>query len=62
MVRLSILIAKSAIKTIEKMYGIQIIIAAFMIMELATVVIVLWETFTGKNLVDVIWDLLGLND
>lgn len=62
MVRLSILIAKSAIKTIEKMYGTQIIIAAFMIVELATVVIVLWETFTGKNLVDVIWDLLGLND
>lgn len=62
MVRLSILIAKSAIKTIEKMYGTQIIIVAFMIVELATAVIVLWETFTGKNLVDVIWDLLGLND
>lgn len=62
MVRLSILIAKSAIKTIEKMYGIQIIIALFCIVELVTVVLVLWETFTGKNLVDVIWDLLGLND
>lgn len=62
MVRLSILIAKSAIKTIEKMYGTQIIIAVFMIVELVTDVIVLWETFTGKNLVDVIWDLLGLND
>lgn len=62
MVRLSILIAKSAIKTIEKMYGIQIIIALLCIVELATVVLVLWETFTGKNLVDVIWDLLGLND
>ena len=44
------------------MYGTQIIIAAFMIVELATDVIVLWETFTGKNLVDVIWDLLGLDD
>ena len=62
MVRLSILIAKSAIKTIEKMYGIQIIIALLCIVELVTVALVLWETFTGKNLVDVIWDLLGLND
>lgn len=57
MVRLSILIAKSVIKTIEQMYGIQIIIALFCIVELATVVLVLWETFTGKNIVDVLWDI-----
>lgn len=60
--KLTIIIIKSTLKTIEQMYGVWIIITLFCIVELATLVIVLWETFTGKNLVDVIWDLLGLND
>lgn len=60
--KLTIIIIKSTLKTIEQMYGVWIIITLFCIVELVTLVIVLWETFTGKNLVDVIWHLLGLND
>lgn len=55
--RLTFIIIKNTIKVIEEMYGIDILIALFIIVELVTVTIVLWETFTGKNLVDVLWDI-----
>ena len=55
--KLTITIIKSTIKTIEQMYGVWIIIALFCIVELATAILVLWETFTGKSIVDVLWDI-----
>ena len=57
MEKLTITIIKNTIKTIGQMYGIQIIIALFCIVGLVTMVLVLWETFTGKSIVDVLWDI-----
>lgn len=33
-----------------------IVIAAFYIMEIPTCAIVIWETFTGKSIIDVVYD------
>ena len=52
--KLMIIIAKSAIKTTLNMYMTDILIAVFAVVEIVTCSLVLWETFTGKNIVDVI--------
>ncbi|MBR6823089.1 MAG: hypothetical protein IKM87_08050 [Clostridia bacterium] len=54
LLKLMIIIAKSAIKTTLNMYMPDILIAVFVVVEIATCSLVLWETFTGKNIVDVI--------
>lgn len=59
MEKLILLIIKNLIKTFLEMYFREIVIYGFIIVETITNLIVLWETFTGKNLVDVIADLLA---
>lgn len=54
MLKLMIIIVKSAIKTTLNMYMTDILIAVFVVVEIVTCSLVLWETFTGKNIVDVI--------
>ena len=52
------IIIKNLIKTTLNLYGKDIMIAIFVIVELTTCAIVLWETISGKNLVDVVWDFI----
>lgn len=52
------IIIKNLIKTTLNMYGINIIIAMFIAVELITCTIVFWETITGKNIIDVMWDYI----
>ncbi len=59
MAKLMIVLIKNTIKVTLEMYGVDIIIAIFAIVELATCTIVMWETITGKNLVDVIFGWFG---
>lgn len=54
LLKLMIIIAKNAIKTTLNMYMTDILIAVFVVVEIVTCSLVLWETFTGKNIVDVI--------
>ena len=54
LLKLMIIIAKSAIKTTLNMYMTDILIAVFVVVEIVTCSLVLWETFTGKSIVDVI--------
>ena len=54
LLKLTIIIAKSAIKTTLNMYMTDILIAVFVVVEIVTCSLVIWETFTGKNIVDVI--------
>lgn len=49
-----IIIAKSAIKTTLNMYMTDILIAVFVVVEIVNCSLILWETITGKNIVDVI--------
>lgn len=53
------IIIKNLIKTTLNMYGIEIIIAMFIAVELITCTIVFWETITGKNIIDVMWDYIS---
>ena len=41
---------------------VNIIIVLMYVVELITVTIVLWETFTNKSIVDVIWDKIFKED
>ena len=52
------IIIKNLIKTTLNLYGKDILIAIFIAVELITCSIVLWETISGKNLVDVVWDFI----
>lgn len=52
------IIIKNLIKTTLNMYGIDIIIAMFIAVELTTCAIVIWQTISGKNLVDAVWDFI----
>ena len=52
------IIIKNLIKTTLNMYGIEIIIAMFIAVELITCTIVFWETITGKNIIDVMRDYI----
>lgn len=52
------IIIKNLIKTTLNLYGKDILIAIFVTVELITCSIVLWETISGKNLVDVAWDFI----
>lgn len=52
------IIIKNLIKTTLNLYGKDIMIAIFVTVELITCSIVLWETISGKNLVDVVWDFI----
>lgn len=52
------IIIKNLIKTTLNLYGKDILIAIFVTVELITCSIVLWETISGKNLVDVVWDFI----
>lgn len=54
LLKLMIIIAKSAIKTTLNMYMTDILIAVFAVVEIVNCSLILWETFTGKNIVDVI--------
>ncbi len=52
------IIIKNLIKTTLNMYGIEIIITMFIVVELTTCAIVIWQTISGKNLVDAVWDFI----
>lgn len=56
------IIIKNLIKTMLNMYGTDIIIAMFIAVELITCTIVFWETITGKNIIDVMWDYIFRDD
>lgn len=53
------LIVKCAVKTILSMYARDILIIAFAVIEIVNCSLVLWETFTGKSIVDVIAGWFG---
>lgn len=54
LLKLMIIITKSAIKTTLNMYMTDILIAVFVVVEIVNCSLILWETFTGKNIVDAI--------
>lgn len=56
--KFTVIIIKNLIKTTLNLYGKDILIAIFVTVELITCSIVLWETISGKNLVDVVWDFI----
>ena len=58
MEKFTAIIIKNLIKTTLNLYGKDILIAIFVTVELITCSIVLWETISGKNLVDVAWDFI----
>ena len=60
LVRLMLVLIKNVIKVTLDMYGKWIIIAAFATIGIITDIIVLWETFSGKSIVDVIWEFLAI--
>ena len=47
------------LKVLAEMYSREIIICVFILVEIPTCIIALWEAFTGKSIVDVIWDALS---
>ncbi|MCR5591369.1 MAG: hypothetical protein K6F73_07510 [Lachnospiraceae bacterium] len=58
MAKLTIILIKNAIKVTLDLYAREILIYGFITVEIITISIVLWETFTGKSIVDVIWDAI----
>lgn len=52
------IIIKNLIKTTLNMYGLNIMIAIFVTVELTTCTIVIWQTISGKNLIDAVWDFI----
>ena len=48
---------KELLKAIYHAYGFYILVGGFYLVEITTCAIVLWETFTGKSIIDKIWDI-----
>ena len=47
---------KTLLKALYHAYGFYILVTGFYLVEITTCAIVLWETVTGKSIIDKIWD------